>query len=177
MTRILIREEADAAQTVVLRERDGAREFPIYIGLPEALAIHRGVRKEAGPRPFTHDLLADVVTRLGATLERVVIDRFVWEKQSGTFHAKLHLRRDGVEAIVDARPSDAIALVVRLGAPVFVEEGVLEAVVRPPEGPPGPGTGLEGDAGDPEDVEDGPEDDDVEPGDAAGQEGDTPHDG
>ncbi len=130
LVRILILETQDAAQVIVLRERGATRELPIYIGLPEALAINRAIRGEETIRPFTHDLLARVIGDLGAQVDRVVVDKFVSEKQAGTFHAKLYIAQGTKRLVVDARPSDAIALAVRLRTPLFVSEDVLQAVTR-----------------------------------------------
>jgi bifunctional DNase/RNase len=129
LSRIVVRETADA-QCIYLREKDGTREFPIVIGLPEALAIQRCVSGERPPRPMTHDLLASVVESFGATLERVVVS----ELRNNTFHAHLLLAMSSEKQIVevDARPSDGIAFAVRVGAPIFVEEEVLDAVLTSP---------------------------------------------
>lgn len=124
LNKIMISEIGDA-QVIVLRERNGTRILPIWIGMPEALAIHRRVQGEVPPRPMTHDLLWDLVTKLGATLERVVVDQFVGSPTGGTFHAKIVIKRDGNEIPIDARPSDAVALAVRAGAPLFIEEEIL----------------------------------------------------
>lgn len=130
LARIVIRETTDQ-QTVFLREKGGTREFPIVIGIFEAMAIDRRVRDRATPRPLTHDLLATVVGRLGARLERMVIA----DLRDNTFFAALHFRTAaGAEEVVDARPSDAIALAVHLGAPIFVAEQVLTTVLASPTG-------------------------------------------
>ena len=130
LSRIVIRETTDQ-QCVYLREKGGGREFPIVIGIFEAMAIDRKVRDRATQRPMTHDLLADVVRRLGAEVERVVIA----DLRDNTFFATIHVRKEGgAAAEVDARPSDAIALAVHLGSPIFVEDKVLEAVLSSPAG-------------------------------------------
>src|SRR5262245_27869519 len=132
LSRIVIRETSDQ-QSVHLREKDGGRQFPIVIGIFEACAIDRCVRDRKTPRPMTHDLMASLVQALGGRLERVVIS----DLRNNTFYAKLVLApspaADPVE--VDARPSDAIALAVHLGAPIFVEEQVIEAVLAAPPPP------------------------------------------
>ncbi|MBI4229842.1 MAG: bifunctional nuclease family protein [Planctomycetes bacterium] len=159
LVRILILEAQDAAQVIVLREHGAARELPIYIGLPEALAIHRVIRGEESIRPFTHDLFARVIGELGAQVERVVVDKFVSEKQAGTFHAKMHIAQAGKRMVVDARPSDAIALAVRLGTPLFVLEDVLVAASRDaqaaesPQEAAGPGDDEDADTDDGEDTD------------------------
>lgn len=115
---------------VMLREdrADAARVLPILIGGPEASAIHSAMEGIAPPRPLTHDLLVTVLQSLGATLERVVIT----EVREHTFFAELHLRTAAGESVVSCRPSDAIALAVRTGTPIFAEEALLdEAAVEP----------------------------------------------
>lgn len=110
------------AFVVILEERGGERALPIWIGRPEAesIAAHlNGVKRE---RPMTHDLAAALVTGLGGLLRRVQVTRVV----QGTFHAELHLTRAGSTTVVDARPSDAIAIALRLGAPVFVAESLFD---------------------------------------------------
>jgi len=130
LSRIVIRETTDQ-QCVYLREKGGGREFPIVIGIFEAMAIDRKVRERATQRPMTHDLLASLVRSLDATVERVVIA----DLKDNTFFATIHLTRPGSEPVqVDARPSDAIALAVHLAAPIFVEDKVLEAVLSSPAG-------------------------------------------
>lgn len=128
LARIVIRETSDQ-QCIYLREKGGARQFPIVIGIFEAMAIDRKVRDRGTQRPMTHDLLARVVRDLGGTLERVVIA----DLRDNTFFARLvFLKADGTEAPVDARPSDAVALAVHLNAPIFVEDKVLETVLASP---------------------------------------------
>lgn len=120
LSRILIREMTDT-QFITLTECDGERSFPIAIGLPEAFAIERRMRRIEVPRPQTHDLLADVVRQLDGTLDRIVIHSL----QDGTFFASLMIEKDGEEIEVDCRPSDAIALGVAEAVPMFVAEDVL----------------------------------------------------
>ena len=120
---IIICETGDEQQ-IVLKEKDGVRQFPIVIGIYEATAIDRGVKHVQTLRPLTHDLLAAVLRSLGTELERVVIN----DLRDGTFYANLILSRDGDLIEVDSRPSDAIALAVQVDAPIFVEEKVLDEV-------------------------------------------------
>lgn len=135
LSRILIRELTDV-QLIELSEADPAngaapRSFPIVIGLPEAQAIERRLSGLTPKRPQTHDLLASVVATLGATLDSVEIT----DLSEGTFYARLNLTGpDGSVVRVDARPSDAIALGVASGAPVFVEESVIERAATPEHG-------------------------------------------
>ncbi len=112
---------------VLLKEVEGERYLPIWIGAVEATAIafaHQGYQT---PRPMTHDLFRDVLQALGTSVQRVVIT----DLQEGVFYANL-VFGTGIE--VSARPSDAIALALRLGVPVFSEETVLsEAGIEVPE--------------------------------------------
>lgn len=109
-------------QLIVLKEKKGQKILPIVIGLNEASAIKLKLSGFQPPRPLTHDLLHSTIENLEANLEKVVIDKL----QDNTFHAKLILRQDGRTKIVDARPSDSIALAVRAKAPIFVEDAVLD---------------------------------------------------
>lgn len=121
LSRLVIRETREY-QSVYLREKGGTREFQIVIGYFEARAIDRKVRKRTMPRPMTHDLLASVVSSLGASLDRVVVSRL----ERNTFFAHLDLTTgDGEHVEVDARPSDALALAAHCDAPIFVAEDVL----------------------------------------------------
>jgi bifunctional DNase/RNase len=110
------------AFVVILEERAGDRALPIWIGRPEAEAIAAHLNDVKRERPMTHDLAAALVTGLGGLLRRVQVTRVV----QGTFHAELHLNRQGSNVVVDARPSDAIAIALRLGAPIFVAESLLD---------------------------------------------------
>jgi uncharacterized protein len=107
---------------IVLREVDGERVLPIWVGVFEANAIALQVENVQTPRPMTHDLLRSVIAELGAHVERIV----VCELKENTFYASLHVRStSGVHAI-DARPSDAIALALRTGSRIFVEDSVIQ---------------------------------------------------
>jgi len=117
---------------LLLTERSGAgRTLPIFIGAPEATAIAFAVQGVATPRPMTHDLLRDIVEGLGARLERVVIT----ELRSATFYAELHLVRGETTVQISSRPSDAVALAVRTGSPLYVADELMdaEAVLLPAE--------------------------------------------
>jgi len=119
----IIIDEKRQDQIIVLKERNGERMLPIVIGFLEASAIKMRLSQVAPSRPLTHDLLQSVLAALGATLGRVVIDRL----EESTFHAKLYLcSGDGSQHIVDARPSDSIALAVRVKAPLFVAEDIIQ---------------------------------------------------
>lgn len=132
LARILIR-ETDDPQVLELREKDGERLFPIVIGIVEAAAIERRLMGDVPPRPQTHELLADVIEKLEARLEKVMISDLQHDQfGNGTFFAQLHLRKnDGAIVEIDSRPSDAIAISVGEDAPIFVEEHVLDEVCRP----------------------------------------------
>jgi len=113
------------APMVLLRERSGAeRTVPIFIGAPEATAIALALDGVATPRPMTHDLLRDVLEDLSVALERVVVT----ELHDKTFFAELHLIQSGQRHVVSSRPSDAIALAVRTGTPIFAADSVIDEV-------------------------------------------------
>lgn len=123
LARVIISETTDQ-QVIVLREKAGERSFPIIIGIFEAVSIDRKLKDIQVPRPLTHDLLAGVIREMGGRLTRIVVN----DLRDNTFFAQLHVERDGKDIEIDARPSDAIALAVRVGCPVFAEEKVLEKV-------------------------------------------------
>ena len=106
---------------VILRDGEGQRILPIWVGVFEANAIALQIENVQTPRPMTHDLLKNVIQDLSAQVERVVVT----ELKENTFYAVIHLRADGQDVVVDARPSDAIALALRSGSPIFVEETVI----------------------------------------------------
>lgn len=101
---------------------DGERKLPIIIGPFEAQAISLALEGFQPDRPLTHDLTRQIIDRLGASVERVIIDD-LW---GTTYYAKLVIKHRGKELIIDSRPSDAIALAVRCEAPVFVAGGILD---------------------------------------------------
>jgi bifunctional DNase/RNase len=107
---------------VLLRESAGVRFVPIWIGAVEATAIAYALEGIVPQRPLTHDLLENVIEALGATVDRVVITAL----RDAVFYADLILDRDGQEIKVSSRPSDALALVARTGAPVYASPQVLE---------------------------------------------------
>lgn len=106
---------------VVLQELNGVRVLPIWIGQPEADAIARHMQHIPVPRPFTHDLLRDVILGLGVQLQRVSITRV----DDRTYYAELQLLSGGTLIRVDARPSDGIAIAIRLDAPIYAAENLL----------------------------------------------------
>ncbi len=124
-----VRVEMPSNQPIVLlREVDGERYLPIWIGAAEATAIAYVQQGVTPPRPLTHDLLKDVLAALGRSLVEVRITRL----EDGVFYAELHL---GDDTVVSARPSDALALALRTGSPILVGDGVLDeaGVVIPDE--------------------------------------------
>jgi uncharacterized protein len=106
---------------VILKDPEGDRYLPIWIGAWEASAIAMRLQGLAAERPLTHDLFAAALDRLGVRVERVVIN----ELSDETYHARIHLERDGVQVEVDARPSDALALAVRAEVPIYAADEVL----------------------------------------------------
>jgi bifunctional DNase/RNase len=118
---------------VLLQEQAGEqRLLPIYIGSPEASAIHYALEGIDPPRPLTHDLFVSVIEQLGATLERVVVTEVI----DHTYYAELHLVVADGERVVSARPSDAIALAVRCEAPLYAADELLDEVGQLPEPEP-----------------------------------------
>jgi hypothetical protein len=153
LTRILIGEMSDA-QLIELSEVGGSRRIPIVVGVAEAFAIERRIKRMDIPRPMTHELLSATIVALGATLERIVIH----DLAEGTFYAMLCLQRDDEEIQVDARPSDAIALAVGSDVPIFVSEAIIDEIEReggmpgfdPPFGGGEPDVGEGGSGDDPD---------------------------
>jgi len=114
---------------VLLRESEGRhRLLPIYIGSPEASAIHYALEGVVPPRPLTHDLFLIALGELDATITRVVVT----EMRDRTYFADLHLSTADGERVLSARPSDAIALAVRCGAPLFASEQLIDEVGQEP---------------------------------------------
>ena len=107
---------------VILRDRDGQRVLPIWVGIFEANAIALQIENVTTPRPMTHDLLRNVIHDLNATVQKIV----VCDLQENTFYALIYLAMNGDTLTIDARPSDAIALALRTRAPIFVEESVID---------------------------------------------------
>lgn len=130
LSRILVSELGDQ-QIIFLQEKDGDRSFPIVIGISEALAIERRLKKIPTIRPMTHDLLAKVIEVMGGKVVKIVINdlrKLADDHPEQTFIATLHIMQDRHHVMIDSRPSDAIALGVALGTPIYVAEEVLEAV-------------------------------------------------
>ena len=114
---------ASGMHMVVLRDDEGQHTLPIVIGPSEAAAITLQMEKVEMPRPLTHDLLKLLIEALGARVERIV----VCDLRENTFFAEIHLKTAGGKVVVDARPSDAIALALRTESKIFVDEKVIRS--------------------------------------------------
>jgi len=119
---------------VLLREQEGRhRLLPIYIGSPEASAIHYALEGIVPPRPLTHDLFLTTLAELGAELKKVVVT----EVRDRTYFAEIHIASAAGEKVISSRPSDAIALAVRCAAPLYASEELIEeAGQEPPDEDP-----------------------------------------
>ena len=106
---------------VILKDKDGDRVLPIWVGIFEANAIAVQIENIETRRPMTHDLLRNVITDLDGQVDRIVVS----DLKDNTFYAVIHLTVRGERVAVDARPSDAIALALRTRAPILVEEEVI----------------------------------------------------
>jgi hypothetical protein len=127
---------------VILREQDGERALPIWIGSSEANAIAMELQGIQAQRPMTHDLLRDIVSGLGGELQRVQIT----DLRDETYFAELLIVRDGNVVQVDARPSDSIALALRCDAPIFTTDGLLDRGLDAGRREPAPQEGKDPDA-------------------------------
>ena len=107
---------------VILQEKDGERVLPIWIGPAEASAIAMELAGVKFSRPLTHDLLKQIIVGLGANLHRVLITQV----KENTYYAELHIHREDHVVQIDARPSDSIAVALRLKAPIFTQDDLLE---------------------------------------------------
>lgn len=110
------------AYALILSEAEGNKRLPIIIGTFEAQAIALELESIKPPRPMTHDLLKNLVLSFNSDVQKVVIN----DLSEGTFYAQIHYNRDDNKVQLDARPSDAIALAIRFGAPIYVEQKVLD---------------------------------------------------
>ena len=117
-------------RVVILKEKDSERYLPIWIGPAEADAIAVKLQEYQVPRPLTHDLLGSVIKELGAAVNSII----VCDLRDDTFFAKIILAIDGRELEIDSRPSDAIALAIRTGTPVYATDEVLRQGGVPAEG-------------------------------------------
>lgn len=124
---IQMKDDAIGSQIIVLGEKNGTREFPIFIGYAEALALDLALHGYKSLRPMTHDLVYNVIEGLGAELLHVVVD----DLRNDTFYGKLAVRTgSGESELIDTRPSDAIVLAAKRQLPIFVAEHVLDMVLR-----------------------------------------------
>ena len=108
---------------VILKEASGSGILPIWVGVYEANAIALEIEKVVTPRPMTHDLLKNVLTGLDACVQKVVVT----DIKDDTFYALIWLERNGTMVSIDSRPSDALALALRIDCPIFVEDEVLKS--------------------------------------------------
>ncbi|MCX7014384.1 MAG: bifunctional nuclease family protein [Candidatus Sumerlaeota bacterium] len=138
---IQMKEDPRGAQIVILGEKGGSREFPIFIGYFEAQALYFAAHGRQPQRPMTHDLLYNVIDGLDARLVGVCVD----DLREETFHGKLMIEQpDGKQVLIDSRPSDAIVLAVKRQTPIYVEDSVLDSVINRGQGeqePPEEGGG------------------------------------
>jgi uncharacterized protein len=107
---------------IILRDEEGQRILPIWVGVFEANAIALQIETVQTPRPMTHDLMKNVIDDLAGQVERIVVT----ELKENTFYALIHIRARERAIAIDARPSDAIALALRTRAPIFVEDAVIQ---------------------------------------------------
>jgi bifunctional DNase/RNase len=106
---------------IILRDEEEKRSLPIWVGIFEANAIALELEKISTPRPMTHDLIKNILESVDAKVEKIVVN----DLRDNTFFALIHLRLGEEEITVDSRPSDAIALALRAGAPIFVDDDVV----------------------------------------------------
>ena len=129
-------------RVVILKEKDADRYLPIWIGPAEADAIAVKLQNVELSRPLTHDLLQSVIASLGGSVNYIVVDAL----KDDTFYAKLAIKVDLEDLSVDSRPSDALALAVRTGVPIYAEESVLEKagiILEEEEGKTVSGSGVD----------------------------------
>lgn len=123
-------EKAPGPVPIVLLEDESKRMMPIYIGISEAISINSALKHEIPPRPMTHDLFVSLLSRLGSTIDDILID----ELNEGVYYARMSIAVDGKRFELDARPSDCIAIALRCSAPIHIRESVLsEAVITKEE--------------------------------------------
>ncbi len=108
---------------LLLHQVDGTATLPIWIGKPEADSIALSLGKVVTPRPLTHDLIKNIFERLNVKVSRVVITQII----DNTYYAVIYAKNEHEDIAIDSRPSDAVAIAVRIQVPIFVDEEVLEA--------------------------------------------------
>ncbi|MDD5504105.1 MAG: bifunctional nuclease family protein [Candidatus Omnitrophica bacterium] len=111
-----------AQYLLTLEEEAGTRLIPIWIGPSEGMAVSAALRKEYFPRPLTHDLICNTIREMNASLKKITVTDLV----DGVFYASMTIGRGKKEYVVDARPSDAIAIALRAQAPIFIDDKVFE---------------------------------------------------
>jgi len=109
---------------IILKDKEGDKTLPIWVGLFEAQAIALALENVKPPRPLTHDLTKSIIEKLKGKVDKVVIT----ELRNNTFYARIMMRRNGESIQIDSRPSDAIALALRLKVPIYINEAVLDKV-------------------------------------------------
>jgi hypothetical protein len=114
---------ASATPILLLEEVHGNRILPIFIGQPEAAAIAYALQEIETPRPMSHDLMGEIITSLGGKVFNVEIQNLV----GSTYYAALRILLNGAEVTISARPSDAVALALRVGAPILVNDELMDA--------------------------------------------------
>ncbi|OLE51046.1 MAG: hypothetical protein AUG51_25085 [Acidobacteria bacterium 13_1_20CM_3_53_8] len=125
--RALMMDPNSGTPIIILKDVNSDTILPIWVGTYEANAIALEIEKIAPPRPMTHDLLRNLIVEMGAVVERVIVT----ELRDNTFFAVIELRaREGGQMLLDARPSDAIALALRSDSPIFVNTEVIRAASR-----------------------------------------------
>ncbi len=107
---------------VILKSEDGMNVLPIWVGFMEASSIAMELEKTPRVRPITHDLIKNIIDQINFKLTKIEVT----DLKDNTFYAIIYLQKNGKEHIFDARPSDAIAIAIRTGAPIFVNEKVIE---------------------------------------------------
>jgi uncharacterized protein len=118
-------DRSNNSYVVILKEKEGERLLPIWIGQPEAESIVIEMSKLRRDRPLTHDLCKTLIKGLGGTLSRIQITKV----ENRTYYAELHIRRDAEVINIDARPSDSIAIALRFSAPMYAQDSLLTSLV------------------------------------------------
>ncbi len=121
---VIIDSDDEKMSMIILREVDGDRAFPILIGVHEAYAIDRRIKRITVQRPMTHDLIEQLIGELDYKLDQILIH----ELRDSTFFAKLVLRHNGKVVEVDSRPSDAIAIGAGTDTPIYVDDSILDEI-------------------------------------------------
>lgn len=120
--RTLMMDPVTQMPIVILRDTQGETILPIWVGVYEANAIALEIEKVSTPRPMTHDLIKTILTGLNVTVQKVVVS----ELKDDTFYALIWMERNGELISIDSRPSDALALALRLDCPIYVDDQVLK---------------------------------------------------